>query len=379
MKHLKLSLSAIASLTLCVTGVAAPAQAAVKGTLKVGFVFPMSGGTASFGEETMSGVKLAVDEINKAGEIKIESFLQDDKSDPTDAANAAQKLINVDKVHVLVGSVASSNTNAAAPIAQAAKIPLMTPASTNVNVTKVGEYISRICFIDDFQGSAMAKFAFENLKAKKAAIVVDSSSDYSKGLQASFKETFQKLGGEIVVEVSYLQKDQDFSSQLTKIRTRKPDVIWAPGYYSEIGNMIRQAKTMGLKAVFLGGDGWSAPELYTLGGDAIVGHYFSDHFSHEDTDPKVQDFVKKYQLAYKKEAPGMAALGYDAVYVLADAFKRDGYKTTGPELAKAINDTKGFKGVTGTITIDAQRNATKPLVILETQKTRATFKQRVSP
>jgi branched-chain amino acid transport system substrate-binding protein len=373
-----LSFFRLASLALCVS-FAAPAQSAVKGTLKMGVILPMSGNTASFGEESMSGVKMAVDEINKAGEIKIETYLQDDKSDPTDAANAAKKLINVDKVHAIVGSVASSNTNAAAPIAQAAKVPLMSHASTNVNVTKVGEYISRICFIDDFQGSAMAKYAFETLKAKKAAIVVDSSSDYSKGLQVSFTEAFKKLGGEIVAEVSYQQKDQDFSSQLTKIRTRKPDVIWVPGYYNEVGNMIRQAKTMGLKAVFLGGDGWSAPELYTLGGDAIVGHYFSDHFSHEDSDPKVQDFVKKYQSLHKKEAPGMAALGYDSVYVLADAFKRAGYKTGSADLMKAINSTKQFKGVTGTITIDAQRNATKPLVILETQKTRATFKQRVSP
>lgn len=379
MKLSKFSLLSCGIVALCVSLVAAPAHAAVKGTIKVGLYLPMSGNTASFGDETMTGVKMAIDEINKAGEIKIETFLQDDKSEPTDAANAAKKLINVDKVHVLIGSVASSNTNAASPIAQAAKIPLITPASTNVNVTKVGEYISRICFIDDFQGAAMAKFAFETLKAKKAAIVVDSSSDYSKGLQASFKEAFSKLGGEIVVEVSYQQKDQDFSSQLTKIRTRKPDVIWVPGYYNEVGNMIRQAKTMGIKSVFLGGDGWSAQELFTLGGDAIVGHYYSDHFSHEDTDPKVQDFVKKYQAINKKEAPGMAALGYDSVYVVADAFKRAGYKTDSVALMKAINSTKDFKGVTGTITIDAQRNAKKPLVILETQKTRATFKQRVAP
>ena len=231
-------------------------------TLKIGIILPMSGGQASFGSQTMSGAKMAIDEINKAGQVKIEYVLEDEKSETTDAANAAKKLINVDKVNVIVGSVASSNTNAAAPIAQAAKIPLMTPLSTNPNVTKKGEYISRICFIDDFQGLAMAKFAVESLKAKSAALIIDSSSDYSKGLADAFRDAFKKLGGQIKVEVSYVQKDQDFSSQLTKVRISKPDVVFVPGYYSEVGIMIKQAKTFGIRAPFLGGDGWSSPDLF---------------------------------------------------------------------------------------------------------------------
>jgi branched-chain amino acid transport system substrate-binding protein len=348
-------------------------------SIKVGIVLPISGNTSAFGKDSLNGVKMAVDELNKAGEVKIELFVEDDKSSTTDAANAAKKLISVDKVNVIIGSVASSNTNAAAPIAQAAKIPLLTHASTNVNVTKTGEYISRICFIDDFQGLAMAKFAFGDLKAAKAAIITDSSQDYSIGLAQAFKDTYLKLGGKIVAEVSYSSKDQDFSSQLTKVRTAKPDVLFVPGYYNEVGNMIRQAKQLGIRAKFLGGDGWSGQELFDLGGDAIVGHYFSSHFSDDDTDPKVQDFVKKYKLLYKASPNDMGALGYDAVHVVVDAMKRNGGKADSVGLMKAINATKGYAGITGSITLDANRNANKPLVILETQRKRAGFKQRVSP
>ncbi len=373
----------LATLAL-VSGVALSATAAQN--IKIGVFLPMSGDQSSFGDETMSGVKMAVEEINAGKDFKIELFTQDEKSNPTDSANAVKKLINVDKVDVVVGTVASSNTNAAAPIAQAAKVPLMSPTSTNVKVTDVGEYVSRICFIDDFQGSAMAKFALKpkaegGLGAKTAVLVIDSSSEYSKGLSAAFREVFTKNGGKIDNdgEIFYVQKDRDFSSLLTKIKRKKPDVVFAPGYYTEIGNMIRQAHTFGITAKFLGGDGWSAPQLFTLAGEkAIVGHYFSDHFSHEDTDPAVQDFVKRYRAKYGKDAPGMAALGYDSIRVVIDAAKRAG-KVERTALMKAINSTKGFKGVTGVITLDAKRNANKPLVILETQKDRATFKTRVNP
>jgi branched-chain amino acid transport system substrate-binding protein len=298
----------------------------------------------------------------------------------TDAANAAQKLINVNKVHIIVGSVPSSNTNAMAPIAQRAKIPLMTPSSTNVNVTKVGEYVSRICFIDDFQGLAMAKFAKESLKANKAAIVTDSASDYSIGLANAFKDSFKKMGGEIVAEVSYVAKDQDFSSQLTRIRSRRPDVVFVPGYYQEVGNMLLQARNQGIKVPFLGGDGWSPPEqLYKIAGDAMLNNYFADHFSAEDSDPKVKDFVEKYRKKFKTSPSAMAALGYDSVYFLADAVKRNGGKVDSEGLKNQINATKEFVGVTGKIALDANRNPTKPLVILETVKDGAKFRERVNP
>jgi branched-chain amino acid transport system substrate-binding protein len=348
-------------------------------TLKVGIYLPMSGGTATFGADVYAGMKIAIDEINKAGKVKIQAVLEDEKSEPTDAANAVKKLINIDKVNIVLGSVASSNTNAAAPIAQAAKIPLMTPASTNPNVTKNGDYISRICFIDDFQGAALAKFAKEELKATKAAIVLDSASDYSQGLAAAFRKAFKAGGGTIVTEVSYQAKDQDFSSQLTKIRTKSPEVIFVPGYYTEVGNMMRQAAKLKVKGVFMGGDGWSSSKLAELAGDAIEGHYYSAHFSHEDTDPAVQGFVKKFKALNKTAPSDMSALGYDAIYFAADVFKRNGFKTDAEGLKNAINSTKNYPGITGSITLDAERNATKPLVILSTHKGGDKFKQRVQP
>ncbi len=339
----------------------------------------MSGGTATFGQETSQGIRMAVEEINKKGELKIEMVLEDDKSDVTDAANAAKKLIGIDKVHAIIGSVPSSNTNAAAPIAEAAKVPLMTSASTNVSITQKGRYISRTCFLDDFQGLSMAKFAFQDLKAKKAAIVIDSTSDYSRGLADAFRTSFKNLGGEIVVEVSYSQKDQNFSSQLTKIRTRKPDVVFAPGYYTEIGNMLRQAKTLGVRSKFLGGDGWSSPKLYEIAGDAVVGHYYADHFFYQDTDPKVQEFVKRYKAKWNIEPSSMSALGYDAVYVMAEAALRVKGPIGSTPLMEEINRTKGFVGVTGSITLDANRNATKPLVVLEGRNGGPGFFKRVEP
>lgn len=356
-------------------------------TLKVGIFLSMSGGTATFGNDTYNGMKLAIDEINKAGKIKIVSVLEDEKSEPTDAANAVKKLINVDKVNLVLGSVASSNTNAAAPIAQAAKIPLVTPASTNVNVTHNGDYISRICFIDDFQGKALAKFAIEDLPKidpstagpATAAIVSDSASDYSQGLAKSFREEFTKRGGKIVTEVSYSAKDPDFSSQLTKIRAHKPKVIFAPGYYTEIGNMLFQAKKLRVKGVFLGGDGWSSSKLTELARDGIDGNFYSAHFSHQDTDAKVQAFVKAFKAKYQTPPSDMAALGYDSVKFVAEAFEKNKFSTKPETLKNVINATKNFAGVTGNISLDANRNATKSLVIIRTDKDGGKFQQRVQP
>jgi branched-chain amino acid transport system substrate-binding protein len=380
MKNTTLVARSLFTILFTVLGTLSLSLTAAPKVLKVGVFQPMSGPTATFGQETMKGFEMAVNEINNKGEVKIDFILEDDKSDVTDAANAVKKLINVDKVHFLVGSVPSSNTNAAAPIAQQAGVPLLTSASTNVSVTQKGEFISRICFIDDFQGLGMAKFASESLKAKKAAIMVDSASDYSQGLAKSFKDSFVKLGGEVVAEVSYTAKDQDFSSQLTRIRARKPDVIFVPGYYQEVGNILRQAKTQGIKVPFLGGDGWSSPELPKLAGAAIDGHFYADHFSPDDQDPKVKEFVSKYKKLYGETPSAMGALGYDAAYVVADAFKRSGYKTDGKSLAKAVNSTAGFVGVTGKITLDENRNAHKPLVILQTTKdSYMSFKQRIDP
>ncbi len=357
--------------------------AAPKGEIKIGAVFPMTGPSATFGQESVNGMKMALATINKAG-IKGQSLkviFEDDKGEPVEAANAVRKLITIDKVLTILGSVASSNTLAGAPIAQEAKIPLITPASTNEKVTMTGDYISRTCFTDDFQGVVMAKFAFDTLKKTRAAIIVDNSSDYSKGLTKVFRDKFVALGGVVVgkSDYAYQQKDTDFRSLLQKIKRESPDVVWLPGYYTEAGLILKQAREMGMTVPFLGGDGWDSATLQKLAGpEAIKGNYISSHFSSEDKDPMVQTFVKEYTKLYKQAPGAMAALGYDAVLVLADALTRT--KSMAPaDIKDAINSTTNFQGITGNITIDKNRNAQKSAVVLETTANGFVFKQKVSP
>jgi len=357
--------------------------AAPKGEIKVGAVFPMTGPSATFGQESVNGMKMALTSINKKG-IKgqsIKVIFEDDKGEPVEAANAVRKLITIDKVLTILGSVASSNTLAGAPIAQEAKIPLITPASTNEKVTMTGDYISRTCFTDDFQGVVMAKFAFETLKKTRAAIIVDNSSDYSKGLTKVFREKFTSLGGTVVgsSDYAYQQKDTDFRSLLQKIKRENPDVVWLPGYYTEAGLILKQAREMGINIPFLGGDGWDSATLQKLAGpEGIKGNYISSHFSSEDKDPMVQSFVKEYTKLYKQAPGAMAALGYDAVLVLADALTRS-KSLSSEDIKQAINSTTNFQGITGNITIDKNRNAQKSAVVLETTATGFVFKQKVSP
>lgn len=354
---------------------------AAKQEVKVGAVFPMTGPQATFGQESVNGMKMALETINKAGVngkvIKV--IFEDDKGEPVEAANAVRKLIHVDKVSAVLGSVASSNTLAGAPIAQESKVPLITPASTNEAVTKKGDFISRTCFTDDFQGVVMAKFAYESLNKKKAVIIVDNSSDYSKGLAKVFRAKFTELGGQITAsDFAYQQKDTDFRTLLRKLKRENPEVIFLPGYYTEAGLILKQAREMGLDIPFLGGDGWDSPTLQSLAGDAIKGNYISSHFAADDSDPKVQTFVKNYQKRFKQKPGAMAALGYDVVLVLADALKRTKAINT-EDLKMAINSTKNFQGVTGLITIDENRNARKSAVVLETTTQGNVFKQKVSP
>ncbi|MDD0852918.1 ABC transporter substrate-binding protein [Halobacteriovorax sp. GB3] len=349
--------------------------------IKIGTVFAMTGGIATYGQESLNGIKLALKDINKKGVLgkKIKIISEDNRSEPTDAASAVKKLIEVDKVSIVIGSVASTNTLAGAPIAQKAQIPLLTPASTNEKVTQVGNFVSRTCFTDEFQGVVMAKFAAENLKKKKAAIIIDTSSDYSKGLARVFKKEFTRLGGEIIPdEFSYIQKDTDFRSLLRKVKRRKPDVIFLPGYYTEAGLILKQARSMGIDLPFLGGDGWDSPDLQKLAGDAVKGNYISSHFAADDSDKLVQSFVKNYTATFGNKPGAMAALGYDAILVVADALKRAG--STDPKaLNAAIAATKGFQGVTGLITIDSNRNARKSAVVLETTPAGNIFNSKVNP
>ncbi len=371
-------------LPLLVTWVAAkllvgePVQGA---TLKIGTVFPLSGQQSTYGEESANGVELALEEL-KSKDPKLAAQIvvvkEDEKSNPVDAGNAVKKLLSVDKVDLVLGSVASSNTlSMVAPVLEAGKI-LVSHASTNPEVTKKGDAIFRTCFIDPFQGTVLANFALKNLNKKSAAILLDHKSDYSKGLAQYFEAAFVAGGGKIVAKEAYEADNKEFRTQLTKIRSTKPEVLLIPGYYQDVGMIMKQAKQMGFKVVMLGGDGWDSPALFDLAGPAVVDHYFSSHFSVDDTDPAVQTFVKAYTTRYKKAPGAMAALAYDTVFVVADAFKRAGDNSSAA-LKKAMSSVKGYKGITGTISINKDRDAEKDAVVLKTQANKAVFSAKVSP
>src|ERR1051325_5251435 len=351
------------------------------GTITVGYYGDLSGRTSSFGQSTKNGVEMAADEINKAGGIDgrtVQIITEDDQGEPNKAATVVTKLINQDKVMALLGEVASSNSLAAAPKAQEAKIPMISPSSTNPAVTQVGDYIFRVCFIDPFQGEVMAKFSANNLKAKKAAILYDFNSDYSRGLYQFFKRSFTSLGGQIVSEQSYTQGDRDFSGQLTAIRSVSPDVIYVPGYYGEVGVISNQTKQLGIKAPLLGGDGWDAPQLWQLGGASLNGNYISNHYSVDDPSPAIRKFVADFKGRYGVQPDALAALGYDAMKVLADAIKRAG-TTENTKLRDAIAQTKDFPGVTGKISIDKDRNAVKPAVVLKLENLKFVYETTIYP
>jgi branched-chain amino acid transport system substrate-binding protein len=341
-----------------------PAAAA---PIKVGHFASLTGDTATFGQSTDRGIRMAVEEIDAAGGPlgrPIEVVSEDDRSITEEARTAAQKLIQRDGVVALIGEVASSRSLAAAPEAQRAGIPMISPASTNPKVTETGDYIFRTCFIDPFQGAVMARFAYDELKVRKVAILFDFKQDYSVGLAEFFRKTFTQLGGQIVADERYTSGDIEFRAQLTTIRAASPEAVFVPGYYTEVGLIAKQARELGLDVPFLGGDGWDSAKTLEIGGAAVEGYYFSNHYAADSDSPKVKDFVKRYSAKYGSTPDAMAALGYDAAGILADAIRRAG-TTDGPALRDAIAATKDYEGVTGRITIDPERNARKDAVVLK--------------
>jgi branched-chain amino acid transport system substrate-binding protein len=347
----------------------------------VGEYGSFTGSEATFGQSTSKGIKMAFDEVNKTGGIKgkqIKHIWLDDQGKSEEAAAVVTRLITQNNVLAVLGEVASSRSLAAAPIAQEKKIPMISPSSTNPKVTEVGDYIFRVCFIDPFQGTVMAKFAAEHLKAKKVAVLRDVKSDYSVGLADFFTQKFKELGGQVVSDQSYQSGEIDFKAQLTQIRATKPEAIFVPGYYTEVGLIARQARQLGITAPLLGGDGWDSSKLYEIGGQAINGSYFSNHYTTESTDPVVVDFIKKFKERYNETPDGLAALGYDAAKVLIEAMKR------APDLSpKAIRDeiakTKDMVGVTGKITLNEQRNAVKPAVVVKVDGTTNRYVTTIAP
>lgn len=343
--------------------------------IRIGHFASLTGDTATFGQSADAGIRLAIEEINAAGGVlgrPLVLISEDDRSITEEARTAAQKLIQRDGVVALLGEVASSRSLAAAPEAQRAGIPMITPASTNPKVTEVGDYVFRTCFIDPFQGAVMARFAFEDLGARRVAILSDFKQDYSVGLAEFFRKTFRELGGEIVADERYTSGDIEFRAQLTTIRGARPDAVFVPGYYTEVGLIAKQARELGIDVPLLGGDGWDSAKTLEIGGDAVEGYYFSNHYAADSDNPRVQAFVRRFEERHGSRPDAMAALGYDAAGILADAIRRAG-TTDGPALRDAIAATRDYEGVTGRITIDADRNARKDAVVLKIEGGRFRF------
>lgn len=348
---------------------------------RIGEFGSLTGAQATFGTSTANGIELAETEANEAGGVDgktLKVIALDDQGKPEEAAVVVTKLITQEKVQVVLGEVASSLSLAAAPICQAHKVPMITPSSTNPKVTQVGDYIFRVCFIDPFQGQVMADFALGHLKAKTAAVLRDQKSDYSMGLADFFEKRFKEKGGTLVADQSYVAGDIDFKSQLTTLREKKPDVIFVPGYYTEVGLIAQQARELGVRVPLLGGDGWDSSKLYEIGGKSLDGCYFSSHYSAQSTDPKVQAFVKKYQARFGQVPDALATLGYDAMGVLVAAMKK-AKSLDAADLRDAIAATKQFPGVTGSISLDADRNAVKPAVVLKISGGKASYVTTVNP
>ncbi len=348
----------------------------------IGEFASLTGPNATFGISSTNGLKLAVEELNGSGGLlgkQIKLITYDNQGKPSESQTVVQRLIKNDNVVAVVGEVASSNSKAGAPICQQNKIPMITPASTNPEVTAIGDYIFRVCFIDPFQATVLTKFAVNSLKVKKVAVLKDVKNAYSTGLADFFEKEFKAAGGEIIEVQSYSAGDKDFKAQLTAIKSRNPEAIFIPGYYTDVGLIAIQAREIGITVPLIGSDGWESEKL-TEGKakDALEGCFFSTHVSTENPDPAIQNFITKYKAKYNSMPDAMSFLAYDAGMILFDAMKRAG--TTDPEKVKnELAKTKDYNGVTGKISINEQRNAIKPAVILEIKGGQFKYKETVAP
>jgi len=367
--------------------------------IKVGEYGSLTGSTATFGISSKNGIELFVDNLNVSGGIggkKIHVLVEDDQSRPEEAATAVNKLIAQDGVVAVLGEVASSRSLAAAPICQNAGVPMISPSSTNPKVTEIGDHIFRVCYIDPFQGMVIAKFARNTLHFSKGAVFRDNKNDYSVGLANYFSEAYKGMGGSIVGDESYSEGDQDFKAQLTNLKGKKPEFIFVPGYYTEVGLIARQARELGLNVPMLGGDGWVSDRLLEIAQDALNGSYFVNHYYENDPNPIVQSFVQSYRKRYNATPDGLAALAYDAAGVLTNAMQqlleKDSkafealsgppnleQKTARTKLTALIAATKDFPGVTGRISLDEHRNAVKPAVFLGIENRAYKFVATVEP
>jgi branched-chain amino acid transport system substrate-binding protein len=376
---------------------------AAKDELVIGEYGSLTGNDATFGTSTQSGVQVALDQLlaskqGKIGGLPVRVVVEDDQGKAEEAATVVQKLINQDRVIAVIGEVASSRSLAAAPICQAAQVPMISPSSTNPKVTQVGDYIFRMCFLDDFQGGVMARFTAENLKIKKVAVLKDVKSDYSVGLAQYFTDAFKGMGGTVLIEQAYSAGDQDFRAQLTAIKAKSPEAIIVPGYYTEAGLIARQARELGITVPLIGGDGWESEQLIAIGGDALNGCYYSNHWALDYPDPKLQEFVKRYHDKFKSDPDAIGGLAYDAANVLFGALEQ--LATKQPEVFKNLSSSKAgtadrkaadkalrdliaatseYAGVTGNITLDQNRNASKPAVVIEIKGGKKIYNTSIKP
>jgi len=349
-------------------------------TIKIGGMGPVTGEASTFGVSTRNGDEMMVEEWNAKGGVlgkQVELVFVDDKGDPTEGAIAAQKLINEDKVIAVAGTVMSKVSLAVAPICQSAGIPMVAPTSTNPKVTEVGDYIFRACFIDPFQGTVGAVFAYNDLGARKAGVLFDNGNDYTKGLAEFFRDKFTELGGEIVAFEGHPTGTTDFTPFLTNILAGKPDVIYCSDYYNDDGLMARQARQLGYEGPFLGGDGWDSPDLVKIGGDAVNGAYFTNHFSKDDKRSEVQEFVKKYSEKYGQAPDALAALAYDTMGLILQAIQ-DAGSTEGAKIRDALKNID-YHGVSGVIKFDENRNPVKSAVILKIENGQQVYVTTVQP
>lgn len=387
MKTSRIALCAVLSGIVALTGCErrpGTAEQSATGEILVGMYGSLTGDGASFGQSSVEGAQLAVEEINNGGGVlggrRIRLLVEDDQSRPEEASNAVTKLITQDRVVAVLGEVASRRTLAAAPVSQKYQIPMISPASTNERVTQVGDYVFRVCFIDPFQGEVLAKFAYNDLKARTVAVLKDVSQDYSVGLTDAIQKTFTALGGKVLEPVSYSSGDADFRAILTQVRAQKPDAIFAPGYYPEAAIIARQARELGMTMPILGGDGWVGDALKN-GREALANTFISNHYSGDNPDPVVQNFRTSYRAKFNREPDSIAALGYDAAKVLADSINR-AKATDGPALRAAIA-AADVAGVTGRLRMNANRNVDKPAVIQELQfadgDVRYVYKTTINP
>ncbi len=350
-------------------------------TIKIGVFNSLTGGTATFGISSTQGIQMAADEWNARGGVlgkKIELIVEDDQSKPDEAALAVTKLINQNRVVGILGEVASSRTLAGAPIAQKAGVPLITPASTNPKVTQVGDFIFRVCYVDSFQGVVCARFATQNLGLKRLAILKDIKNDYSVGLAEYFKQNVLALGGEIVSEQSYSEGDTDFRAQITSMKATNPEGIFIPGYYTEAGLIAKQVREQNISAVLIGGDGWDSPRTPEIGGEAVEGAFFCNHYSADDTSQAVQGFVSRYKERHGYIPDAMAPLSYDAANLMLTAIQKAG-TTEGRAVRDAIAMTQDFPGICGNVTIDSERNARKSAVMIEIKGGKFTVRDVIQP